>query len=124
MSLIFNMLWIILGGFFIFVGYITSGIALCLTIVGIPWGFQCFKLGLFALFPFGSDSEMVPYQETNESINVILNVVWLIFGGVFILLSHLVWGVGLALSIIGIPFALQHFKLMRLAFTPFGRRLV
>jgi len=123
MNLILNLLWIIFGGIFIFIGYVVSGLALCITLVGIPWGLQCFKLAIFALFPFGSDTEALPYQDTNESLNLVLNIVWLIFGGLFIMLNHLVWGFMLAVSIIGIPFALQHFKLMRLAISPFGRRL-
>ncbi len=124
MSLILNILWIILGGFLVFLGYVTAGIALCLSIIGIPWGIQCFKLAIFSLFPFGSETEPVPAHQRSDSLNLVLNIIWLIFGGLFILFNHLVWGIALTLSIIGIPFALQHFKLMRLAFTPFGRRLV
>ncbi len=123
MSLLFNILWIVLGGFFVSMGYLFGGVALCFTIIGIPWGFQCFKLAVFALFPFGSDTRAKHPYDTNESINLLLNIVWLIFGGVWVVLCHLFWGIVLCLSIIGIPFGIQHFKMMRLGFTPFGREI-
>ena len=91
MSLLFNVLWIILGGFFVCLGYITGGIALCLTIVGIPWGFQCFKMALFSLFPFGSETRAKPYYDTHETLNLLANIIWLIFGGFWVVLCHLVW---------------------------------
>jgi uncharacterized membrane protein YccF (DUF307 family) len=118
-----NILWILLGGFFVFLGYLCGGIALCLTIIGIPWGFQCFKLAIFSLFPFGSDTRPVPYQETNETLNLLANIIWLVFGGIWVVLNHLFWGIILCATIIGIPFGLQHFKMMRLGFTPFGREI-
>lgn len=125
MSLLCNILWVVLGGFFIFCGYVAGGLALCCTIVGIPWGIQCFKLAILALFPFGSDvSNRWPESYPTSNINVILNIVWLLFGGIWVVLIHLSWGVVLCLSIIGIPFGLQHFKLMRLGFTPFGRHII
>ena len=122
MSIIMNLLWIILGGFFVFLGYFIAGIALCLTIVGIPWGFQCFKLSILALFPFGAEvTTCFPHSTPTSGINILLNVIWLIFGGIWIVINHLFWGTLLCISIIGLPFGLQHFKLMKLSFTPFGR---
>lgn len=118
-----NILWIILGGFFVFLGYVTAGIAFSLTIIGIPWGFQCFKLAIFSLFPFGSDTRAKPYPETNDTLNLFANIIWLIFGGLWVVLNHLFWGLILCVSIIGIPFGIQHFKMMRLGFTPFGREI-
>jgi uncharacterized membrane protein YccF (DUF307 family) len=123
MSLLMNIVWIVLGGFFVFLGYLCGGIALCFTVIGIPWGFQCFKLAIFALFPFGSDTRPVPYQETNETLNLLANIIWLVFGGIWVVLNHLFWGLFLCATIIGIPFGLQHFKMMRLGFTPFGREI-
>ena len=123
MSLLMNILWIILGGFFVFLGYLTGGIVFCLSIIGIPLGFQCFKLAIFSLFPFGSDTRPKPHYEVNETLNLLANIIWLIFGGIWIMLNHLVWGIVLCISIIGIPFGLQHFKMMKLAFTPFGREI-
>lgn len=125
MSIIFNLLWIILGGFFVFCGYFMGGIVLCMTIVGIPWGIQCFKLAILALFPFGSEvSSRFPESYPTSGLNILLNIIWLIFGGLWVVFNHLIWGVVLCLSIIGIPFGIQHFKLMKLGFTPFGRHVV
>lgn len=123
MSLLLNVLWIILGGFFVCLGYIAGGIALCFTIIGIPWGFQCFKMALFSLFPFGSETRAKPYYDTHETLNLFANIIWLIFGGFWVVLCHLVWGIALCFTIIGIPFGLQHFKMMRLGFKPFGREI-
>ena len=124
MSLLMNLLWIILGGIFVFFGYISGGIALCLTIIGIPWGFQCFKLAIFSLFPFGSETAPNPERMDSTGLDLILNIIWLVFGGIWVVLSHLVWGIFLCITIIGIPFGLQHLKMMRLAFTPFGRKII
>ena len=125
MSILMNILWIILGGFFVFLGYVVAGIALCLTIIGIPWGIQCFKFSILALFPFGSDvTTRFPESTPTSGLNILLNIIWIIFGGIWIVLNHLVWGVVLCVSIIGIPFGIQHFKLMKLAFTPFGRDII
>ncbi len=123
MSLILNLLWIIFGGFFVFLGYLSGGIALCFTLIGIPWGFQCFKMAIFSLFPFGSDTRAKPHLEVNETLNLFANIIWLVFGGIWVVLSHLFCGLFLCFTIIGIPFGLQHFKMMRLGFTPFGREI-
>ena len=121
MSLFGNIIWFIFGGVFIFFGYVVGGIALCMTIIGIPWGFQCFKLAIYALFPFGSDTRRS--DDNDSSLNLIMNIIWLIFGGLWVAISHLVWGLLLSITIIGLPFGLQHFKMMRLALTPFGRQV-
>ena len=124
MSILLNLIWIVFGGFFVFCGYFIGGIALCLTVIGIPWGIQCFKISILALFPFGSQvTSNWPESSPTTGINIILNIVWLVFGGIWVVLNHLFWGVTLCLSIIGIPFGIQHFKLMKLGFTPFGRQI-
>lgn len=125
MSLLMNVLWILLGGIFVCLGYISGGVVLCLTVIGIPWGLQCFKLAIFSLFPFGSETEAKRGLSGGmEALNLLMNIIWLIFGGFWNILVHLVFGVLCCVTIIGIPFGLQHFKLMRLAFTPFGRTLI
>jgi uncharacterized membrane protein YccF (DUF307 family) len=121
MSLIGNIIWLIFGGIFVFIGYVIGGIALCMTIIGIPWGFQCFKLAIYALLPFGSDTRRS--DNNDSSLNLIMNIIWLIFGGIWVAMSHLLWGILLSITIIGLPFGFQHFKMMRLAFTPFGRQI-
>ncbi len=87
-----------------------GGILLCLTIVGIPFGLQVIRIGLFALWPFGGE------VRANECpvgcLNTLLNIVWIFIGGIWIALSHLVWGTLFCITIVGIPFGIQHFKLM------------
>jgi len=119
MSLIGNLFWLIFGGIFVFLGYLMGGLVLCMTIIGIPWGIQCFKLAIFALFPFGSETRRT--DNDSSDINIILNIIWLVFGGIWTAVNHLLWGLFLTITIVGLPFAVQHFKMMRLALTPFGR---
>ena len=121
MSLLGNIVWLIFGGFFVFLGYLVGGLVLCLTIIGIPWGLQCFKLAIFALFPFGSETRLI--ENAPSTLNLVMNIIWLIFGGIFVALNHLIWGLLLSVTIIGLPFGIQHLKMMRLAFTPFGREI-
>ncbi|HED24244.1 MAG TPA: YccF domain-containing protein [Firmicutes bacterium] len=121
MNIIGNILWIILGGIIIFLLYILGGIVLCLTIVGIPFGVQCFKLATLGLIPFGKVVTGGP--STTGTINVILNVLWIITFGLTIAATHIVLALFLGLTIIGIPFARQHIKLASLALTPFGHSI-
>jgi len=121
MNLIGNIIWIIFGGFFIFLEYIFGGLILCITIVGIPFGIQCFKFAIVGLAPFG-----VKIRDTSSNtgcLSTIMNMIWLVFGGLWIALTHLFFGILLCITIIGIPFGRQHFKLMNLAFTPFGKSI-
>ena len=121
MSFIGNVIWIIFGGIFIFFEYIIGGIALCLTIVGIPFGLQCFKLAFVGLAPFGV--KITDTSSKTGCLSTIMNIVWFIFGGFWIVLTHLLFGFLFCITIVGIPFGLQHFKLMNLAFTPFGKSI-
>ena len=121
MSLLGNLLWLIFGCFFTGLGYIIGGIGLCLTIVGIPFGIQAMKLGVATFAPFGK--ELVEEPNANSVLRVILNVVWIIFFGWEIAVAHLVSAAVLAITIIGIPFALQHIKLIPMALLPLGRSL-
>jgi uncharacterized membrane protein YccF (DUF307 family) len=121
MSLLLNILWIIFGGgIFIFLEYLLAGVLLCLTVVGIPFGLQCFKVAGLGLMPFGKDLETAPSAGV---ISFGLNVLWLLLAGIWIFLSHVVLGLGLAATIIGLPFAFQHLKLAMLALAPFGQRV-
>lgn len=122
MSLLGNIIWLIFGGLMSGIGYIIGGFSLCLTIIGIPFGIEAIKLGLATFTPFGK--EVVPNPSANSTLAFIFNIIWLIIFGWGIALSHLLWGVVLAITIIGLPFARQHFKLMILALMPFGRDLV
>ena len=119
MSLLGNIIWLVFGGLVSGLGYIVGGIGLCLTIVGIPFGFQSIKLGFAVFAPFGR--EVVELDNANSVLSMVFNVVWLILFGWAIALAHLASAAVLAVTIIGIPFALQHIKLVPLALLPFGR---
>ena len=122
MKTIGNIIWVLFGGLELALGYFVSGVALCLTIIGIPFGLQIFKLGLLALWPFGHNVNKM--EGKNGCLNTLMNVLWFIFGGIGIVLSHLLLGVLFYITIIGIPFGKQHFKLAHIALTPFGREIV
>lgn len=117
-----NLIWLIFGGFLVFIEYMVAGFLLCLTIVGIPFGIQAFKLAGLALWPFGKTIGMKSYAP--GCLSTIMNLIWLLIGGIWIALTHLVFGILLGITIIGIPWGKQHFKLMSLALTPFGREVV
>jgi uncharacterized membrane protein YccF (DUF307 family) len=121
MRLILNVLWFIFGGgFLIALEYLIAGLVLCITVIGIPFGLQCFKLAALGAWPFGKD--VVPAN--SGAIHTIANVLWLVFAGVWICLSHLGLAVASAVTIIGIPFAIQHLKFALVALWPFGQRVV
>lgn len=123
MQLLLNLLWMALGGIAVFLVYMVAGLILCLTLIGIPWGIQCFKLAILALFPFGSESMHQEAANNDAAMHFLANIVWLIFGGLPLVIAHFAIGITLCLSIIFFPFGLQHFKMMRLSFTPFGRTI-
>ncbi|MBL8921062.1 MAG: YccF domain-containing protein [Myxococcaceae bacterium] len=115
---ILNLLWAVLGGGLLTaLEYVLAGLVLCVTIIGIPFGVQCFKLAGLALFPFGKDFND---SRPRGVVNLPFNIVWLLLAGIWICITHLTLALGLAVSIIGIPFALQHVKLAMLALMPFG----
>lgn len=121
MRTIGNIIWFIFGGFMIALEYFTAGFLMLLTIVGIPFGIQAFKMGVLALWPFGS--RVVVDETSSGCLNLIMNIIWIIVGGFWIALTHVLWGVFFCITIVGIPFGLQHFKLIKLAFVPFGKRI-
>ena len=118
MNVVANIIWIIFGGFAIALEYLIAGILMFITIVGIPFGVQSFKLASASLWPFGKDIQSTP--DTGSGVSTLLNVIWILLGGIWITITHLVLGPALCVTIIGIAFGLQHFKLMKLSFTPFG----
>jgi uncharacterized membrane protein YccF (DUF307 family) len=121
MSILGNLLWILLGGFLIFIEYTISGILLCLTIIGIPFGFQSLKLAVLALVPFGR--EIVDKPTGSGFLRTIFNIIWIFIGGIWICLTHLILALLLAITIIGLPFAKQHAKMATLALAPFGKEV-
>jgi uncharacterized membrane protein YccF (DUF307 family) len=120
MTTLGNIIWLLLGGIVIFFEYLIGGLILCLTIIGIPFGIQCFKLAFASLTPFGK--RVVPIKNASD-ISLLLNIIWILFGGIWIALTHLAFGIACCITIIGIPFGIQHFKLMKLSFMPFGNDL-
>lgn len=122
MRLLGNIIWLVFGGIFIAIEYFVSSILLMITIVGIPFGLQTLKLAYIALWPFGKDIQLGP--NTPGCLSTIMNLIWFFIGGIWIALSHLVLGLLFTITIIGIPFGTQHFKLASVALTPFGRRIV
>ena len=121
MSFFGNIIWMIFGGFLAGLGYLLGGLLICLTIVGIPLGMPIMKLGLATMSPFGR--EIVPNENAGRPMLIVLNILWAILFGWEIAITHLVHGLILYITIIGIPFANQHFKLIPLAIAPFGRDL-
>lgn len=118
-SLIGNILWFVLGGWAIAIEYFIASVGMMVTIVGIPFGLQTMKLGVLALWPFGS--KVVTAENTSGCLNLIMNIIWIILGGFWIALTHALLGALLCVTIIGIPFGLQHFKFIKLALFPFGK---
>ncbi|MEN8240342.1 MAG: YccF domain-containing protein [Chloroflexota bacterium] len=121
MGCIGNTVWMIFGGFFAGLGHILGGLLISLTIVGIPIGKQAIKLGMATMAPFGL--EIVPSEQAGEASYVIINVIWAILFGWEIAVTHFIGGIILGITVVGIPFAKQHFKLIPLAMAPFGREL-
>ena len=121
MKFIGNILWLILGGLLISFCYAFVGIIFCLSIIGIPFGVQLFKMAGFALWPFGHEVTAGPND--TGFLAILMNIIWIVFGGVEIALLHISLGAILCLTIVGIPFGLQHFKMSLLALVPFGKKI-
>src|SRR3954447_17424474 len=108
MRFLLNILWIVLGGgFVIWLEYLIGGLLLCMTIVGIPFGVQCFKIAGLGLVPFGKEIRDDPSSAGGGCLGLLMNVVWFLVAGLWIFLSHLGIGLANAVTIIGIPFAIQ-----------------
>lgn len=114
-----NVLWVIFGGLFSAIGWLLAGGICCITIIGIPIGMQCFKFAKLMLCPFG---KKIDYGNMGSG-SVLLNVVWILLCGIELAMASAVMGIACCLTIIGIPFGLQHFKLALLALTPFGAEI-
>lgn len=123
MKMLGNIIWLICGGLVTCIEYIVASVGLMITIIGIPFGLQTLKMAMLALWPFGK--EVVSDTSTSSGcLSLIMNIIWIFIGGIWICLSHLAFGVLLCITVIGIPFGLQHFKLAGLALTPFGKTIV
>ena len=121
MRLILNVIWLVLGGFWLFLGYLVAGLLMCLTIIGIPFGIAAFRIGVFALWPFG---RRVVARSTAGLGSALGNLLWLVLAGWWLALAHLVTGIALCLTIIGIPLGLAGFKLIPVSLLPLGKDIV
>ena len=122
MNLIGNLIWLIFGGLAAAIGYFFEGIVLCCTVVGIPFGLQCFKIAGFVLWPFGR--RVVGTSSSIGCFSTLFNIIWLLCGGLYTAVVHLFFAFILFIIIIGIPFARQHLKLVELSLMPFGKEIV
>ncbi len=117
-----NLLWLLFGGLATALEYLVASILMMVTIIGIPFGVQSMKMASLCIWPFGAD---VRKKETPSGcLNTAMNILWFFLGGIWIALTHFAFGILLSITIIGIPFGKQHFKLAGIALTPFGREVV
>lgn len=121
MKIIGNIIWLLFGGFEAAIGYFTGSLVLALTIVGLPWAWQTFKLGLLCLWPFGA--EVRTGNVLSGCLYLPLDILWMIGGGLWAFFNHVFWGLILCLTIVGLPWGRQHFKLAGLSLAPFGKEV-
>jgi len=119
MNLIGNIIWLLLGGILAAIVWFIAGLVLCVTIIGIPFGLQCFKISSFVLWPFGKEIELGNFGAGG----LIFNISWLLIFGWELAIAHLVIGAIFCVTIVGIPFGLQHFKFAQLGLIPFGAKI-
>lgn len=122
MNILGNIIWLIFGGLATSIGYFLGGVVMMATIIGIPFGFQMIKIGSLALWPFGRTFQ-VQTGELPGCLYTLLNIIWILVAGLWIALTHLLFGFLLLVTIIGIPWGMQHLKLASFALSPFGRRV-
>lgn len=122
MRLLGNLVWLIFGGIIIAIEYFIGSLILMITIIGIPFGIQTLKMAALAIWPFGRDTRV--HSRASGCLYILMNILWLITGGLWIAATHAIFGILLCITIIGIPFGLQHFKLTAIALSPFGRDIV
>jgi uncharacterized membrane protein YccF (DUF307 family) len=129
LSLLLNLLWIVFGGLWMAVGWIVAAVIMAITIIGLPWARAAFNIAIYTLLPFGqtavSRADYTGHEDLGTgSFGTLGNVIWFIFAGWWLALGHLFFTVGLALTIIGLPFAWAHLKLAGLALWPIGKMIV
>ncbi|MBI1343562.1 MAG: YccF domain-containing protein [Terrimonas sp.] len=122
MNFLGNLIWLIFGGFIAALGYFIGGIILSITIIGIPFGLQCFKLAGLVLWPFGK--QVVSSTRDSGCLSLMANIIWILCAGIWITINHIIMGIILYITIIGIPWGRQHFKLVEISLMPFGKRII
>lgn len=121
MRTLLNIIWLVLSGFWLFLGYLGAGIVLCILIVTIPWGIASFRIGAYALWPFG---RTVVNKPDSGAWSFLGNVVWVILAGWWLALAHIVSGLLLCVTIIGIPLGIADFKMVPVSLAPLGKQIV
>ena len=129
MTLLLNILWVIFGGFIMAIGWFLAGVVAAISIVGLPWARACFNIASFSLWPFGREAvsrrELTGRDDLGTgALGLIGNIIWLVVFGVWLAIGHLLAAVACAVTIIGIPFALQHIKLAAISLAPVGMAVV
>lgn len=121
MKTILNVIWLVLSGFWLFLGYLAAGIVACLLVVTIPFGVAAFRIGLYALWPFGREVVRRPSAGAGSTIG---NVLWIVLFGWWLVLGHVATAIALAVTIIGLPMAWANLKLIPVSLLPLGSRIV
>ena len=121
MRTLLNIIWVVLSGFWLFLGYVAAGILLCILIVTIPWGVASFRIALYALWPFGRTVVSKPTAGVGSFLG---NVVWVVLAGIWLAIAHVVTGLALCVTIIGIPFGIANFKMIPISLAPLGKQIV
>jgi uncharacterized membrane protein YccF (DUF307 family) len=119
--LLLNVIWLVFGGLWLAVGYALVALVMCILIITIPFGIAAGRMALFCLWPFGRTLVRKPGAGAGS---VIGNVIWIVLGGWWLALGHLITGIAMCITIIGIPLGLANFKLIPVSLTPFGREIV
>lgn len=121
MRLLLNIIWLVFGGFWLALGYLFAGIICCILIITIPFGIAAFRIGIYALWPFG---KTVIDKPTSGGLTLIGNVIWLLVAGIWLAIGHVVTAVAMALTIIGIPLAIANLKMVPVSLLPLGKEIV
>ncbi len=121
MRTLLNIIWLVLSGFWMFLGYLLAGVVLCILILTIPWGIASFRIGAYALWPFGRTIVDKPTSGVGSFLG---NVVWVILAGWWLAIGHIVTGVAMCLTVIGIPLGIASFKLVPVSLMPLGKDIV
>jgi uncharacterized membrane protein YccF (DUF307 family) len=121
MNFLGNLLWLVLGGLLVALLYFAAGLLLCITIVGIPFGIQLFKLGSYALWPFGH--ELVDRPNEPGCLSIVMNLLWILLGWWEVAIVHLVCGLVFCITFVGIPWGIQHFRMALNSIFPFGKEI-
>ena len=121
MRLILNVIWLVLAGFWMAVGYAVAGLICCILIITIPWGIASFRIANYALWPFGREVIDKPGAGTGSLLG---NIIWIIVAGFWLAIGHIVTGIALCITIIGIPLGIANFKLVKVSLVPLGKEIV